>query len=144
MKNLNFLLIVLLFSNLSCSHAQTKSNSSTKGDKKAKLQVYYFHATNRCPTCLSIESNTQKVLDTYFKTELEKGIIKYTILNSDEDKNKTVCEKYQAFGSALHFVKIANGKEIDTDMTNFAFQYSHNEPEKFIKGIKDKITDLLK
>lgn len=121
------------------SFSQTK-----KENEKTRLMVYYFHATSRCPTCLSIESNTQKVLDTWFKKELERGIIKYIVLNSDDDENKAICKKYEAFGSALHLVKISDGKEKDNDMTNFAFSYSRNDPDKFINGIKDKITELLK
>ena len=118
--------------------------SQTKNTTKTKLEIYYFHATNRCPTCLSIEENTQKVLDKYFKKELDNGVIKFTVLDSDDNANKFICKKYEAAGSALHLVKISNGKEKDNDLTNFAFEYSRNNPEKFMNCIKDKITEILK
>jgi len=40
-------------------------------------------------------------------------------------------------------VQVVKGKEKDEDLTNFAFSYSRNEPEKFIKGLKDKISKKL-
>jgi hypothetical protein len=137
MRKVFILLLALIIS--AASFAQTKTENN-----KTKLAVYYFHAANRCPTCISIENNTQKTLDTYFKKELENGTIKFIVLNSDDDANKAVCQKYEAFGSALHLVKISNGKEKDNDFTNFAFSYSRNEPEKFMNGLKDKINQLLK
>ena len=112
--------------------------------KDTKLEVYYFHITNRCPTCLSIEANTKKTLDTYFPKEVKEGKIKLVILNVDDDKNKAISEKYAAYGSALFLTKKVSGKETITDITNFAFQNSRNRPEEFIKGLKLKINENLK
>jgi len=109
-----------------------------------KLEVIYFHATRRCPTCMAIEENTKKTLDTYFSNRLKSGTIKMTVINVDEDKNKSIAEKYEATGSAL-FLTIRNtGKEAKTDMTDYAFSYARNNPDKFMTGLKDKINELLK
>jgi hypothetical protein len=109
-----------------------------------KLEVIYFHATRRCPTCMAIEENTQKTLDTYFADQLKKGVIKLQVINVDEDKNKSIAEKYEATGSALFLTKMTGGKEIKTDLTDFAFSYARSNPDKFISGLKDKINELLK
>jgi hypothetical protein len=112
--------------------------------QKTKLEIYYFHLTHRCPTCMSIEANTKKTLDTYFSKELKDGTIKLIVVNVEEAQNKKLSEKYQAFGSSLYLTKISNGKETKDDVTNFAFSYSRNQPDKFISGLKDKITASLK
>ena len=109
-----------------------------------KLDVIYFHATRRCPTCLAIEENTRKTLDTYFSNQLKNGMIRLTVINVDEDKNKAIAEKYEATGSALFLTKTKNGKEIKNDLTDFAFSYARNNPDKFMAGLKDKINELLK
>ena len=109
-----------------------------------KLEVLYFHATRRCPTCMAIEENTRKTLNTYFSDQLKKGIIKLTIINVDEDKNKAIAEKYEATGSSLFLTKTISGKESKTDLTDYAFSYARNSPDKFISGLKDKINELLK
>lgn len=109
-----------------------------------KLDVIYFHATRRCPTCVAIEENTRKTLDTWFSNQLKNGTIKLTVINVDEDKNKAIAEKYEATGSALFLTKTSNGKESKNDMTDFAFSYARNNPDKFMTGLKDKINELLK
>ena len=110
---------------------------------KAKVLVYYFHGAQRCPTCLSIEANTKKTLETYFKKEVADKTIVFSVVDVDEAKNEKLAAKYEASGSALHVVQVVKGKEKDEDLTNFAFSYSRNEPEKFIKGLKGKISKKL-
>jgi hypothetical protein len=114
------------------------------GDKTPVLEIYYFHGTYRCPTCLSIEANTRKLLDTYFKDKVDDGTIKLIVLNFQDKENKALCEKYKVSGSALLLVKNDNGDTRTMDMTNFAFSYSRNSPDTFIDGMKNRITELLK
>lgn len=109
-----------------------------------KLQIYYFHATHRCPTCNSIEENVNQVLEHNFAQEMEQGIIRFTVLNVEDDENQELAEKYQATGAALHIVEIENGTEKDNDLTEYAFSYSRKEPEVFLKGMNDTITYFLK
>ncbi len=108
------------------------------------LDVIYFHATRRCPTCMAIEENTRKTLNAYFSDQLKKGSIKLTVINVDDSKNKAIAEKYEASGSALFLTKTEAGKEKKNDMTDFAFSYARIKPEKFISGLKDKINELMK
>lgn len=110
---------------------------------KPKLEIYYFHATNRCPTCISIENNTKKILETNFKKEVEAGTIKLIILDCDDAKNKTLVDKYGAYGSTLVFQSNV-GKSEKEDLTNFAFSYSRNNPDKFKSGLKEKIEKAIK
>ncbi len=93
---------------------------------------------------MAIEDNTKKTLDTYFANQVKNGTVKMSVINVDEDKNKALSEKYEATGSALFLTKTLNGKESKTDMTDFAFSYARNNPEKFMSGLKDKINELLK
>jgi hypothetical protein len=118
--------------------------TSAFSQKAAKLQIVYFHAEHRCPTCLSIEANTKKTLDTYFAKQVKDGTIKFKVLNVEDSKNQKLVEKYQAEGSSLYLTSISGKKETTNDLTNFAFSYSRNEPEKFITGLKDEIEKGLK
>lgn len=127
------LLFILMISAAIAVQAQNK-----------KLTVYYFHTDHRCPTCLSIEANTQKTLDTYFKDEVKAGKIELVIINVDDKKNEKIAEKFEASGSALILNKVSGKKELKEDMTNFAFKYSRNNETKFIDGLKEKINKLLK
>ena len=114
------------------------------GQKPAKLQIVYFHAKNRCPTCLSIEENTKKTLNTYFAAQLKDGTIKLQVLDVSDEKNEKIVEKYQAEGSGLFLTHLDGKKETTTDFTNFAFSYSRNQADKFIAGLKAEIEKNLK
>lgn len=112
--------------------------------KPVKLKIVYFHSEHRCPTCLSIEDNTRKTLNTYFSKELKEGSIVFQVLNADDSKNEKLVEKYQAEGSSLYLTKVSGSSEATTDFTNFAFSYSRNDPDKFIAGLKAEIEKNLK
>jgi len=93
---------------------------------------------------MAIEENTRKTLNTWFADQLKKGTVKLTVVDVDDEKNKALAEKYEATGSALFITKTTTDKESKNDMTDFAFSYARNNPDKFIRGMKDKISALLK
>jgi len=140
MKKVISLFAVVLFSTmfLACSQAQTKKSVTTSN---AKLEVYYFHSTNRCPTCNAVENNAKKLLEESYKTELANGTIKFASFNMDESANKTLVEKYQVSTSTLLIIK-ANGTK--TDFTNTAFQYARTNPTKYAELLKIEIDKNLK
>lgn len=114
------------------------------GQKATKLNIVYFHAEHRCPTCLSIEENTKKTLNTYFAAQLKDGTIKLQVLDVSDEKNEKMVVKYEADGSGLYLTRLDGKKETTTDFTNFAFSYSRNQAEKFIAGLKAEIEKNLK
>ena len=117
------------------------------GQKPAKLNIVYFHAKYRCPTCLSIEENTKKTLNTYFAAQLKDGTIKLQVLDVSEEKNEKLVEKYEADGSGLFLTKLDGKKETTTEFTNFAFSYSRHQAVKFLacpKAAKEKNTKKIK
>lgn len=119
-------------------YAQTKQNST---DSKARLEVIYFHATNRCPTCNAIEDNAKKLLGKSFKQQLDNGTIKFEAYNVDESANKALVEKYQISFSTLLIVKSDGTK---TDFTSKAFQYALANPAKYDALLKAEIEKNLK
>ena len=114
------------------------------GQKATKLQIVYFHAKYRCATCISVEENTKKTLDTYFAAQLKDGTIKFQVLDVSDSKNEKIAEKYEASGSSLFLTKLNGTKQTTTDFTNYAFSYSHTQADKFIAGLKAEIEKNLK
>lgn len=126
----------------SVSKSVTKETSSI-ADKSTVL-IYNFHITNRCVSCIAIEEATTKTLNTYFAIEMKQGRIKRQVLNVDEEANKSISEKYQAFGSGLFVTRVFKGKETTSDLTGDGFKYAKNKEEKFIEILKNKISEHLK
>jgi hypothetical protein len=132
MKRTVFFAFVLLLSSM--AYAQ----------KPTKLNIVYFHAKYRCATCISIEENTKKALNTYFANQLKDGTIKFQVLDVSNSKNEKIAEKYQASGSSLFLTKLNGTKETTIDFTNYAFSYSHTQAVKFIASLKAEIEKNLK
>lgn len=134
-----FITIILFFGFGHTSENQAKESRSNK----PKLLIYYFHSTHRCPTCLSIEEQTIAVLNKYFAKELKDGLIEFQSINVDDKANEKVVKKYDAFGSALFFTTLKQGKEQSEDLTNFAFKYSRRT-DYFMNELKEKIEEKVK
>lgn len=112
-----------------------------KGDGPA-IKVYYFHGTHRCMTCIAIEKNTRKTLETYFSKQLKDEEIQFEVINIDLEKNQKMARKYNVYGSSLiveHKTKAGYQRE---NLTNFAFTNGRNE-QKFIKLFKAKLDSYI-
>jgi len=142
MKLLNLILFLLIFS-IQGFAQQSNDTIISNNPKNLKVKVLYFHITNRCHTCFSIEAAVRKTINENFKNELNNGTIDLYILNCELAENKIISEKYEAYGATLAITKMDEGKEKTEDLTNFAFAKIHEE-SVFISELKSKISELIK
>ncbi|HPB24931.1 MAG TPA: nitrophenyl compound nitroreductase subunit ArsF family protein [Bacteroidales bacterium] len=109
-----------------------------------RLKVFYFHITNRCNTCFSIEKYVRQTIDNNFANQLELGIVDLYILNCELPENRDLVKKYDAYGATLALTSYSNGKEEKSeDLTGWAFKKVH-EPNIFISELKAKIEESIK
>lgn len=109
-----------------------------------KLKVYYFHITDRCSTCHSIELNFKKVLFDNFQKEIKEGIIDFYVLNCELPENKVLVDKFYAYGSTLVYTVFENGKEKSSeDISSWAFQKVH-KPDIFAQELIEKINSVIR
>jgi len=67
------------------------NNSSGPADR---VDVVYFHRTQRCPRCLYAEEGTRYTVKTYFKDELDSGKVTFQVINVEDEANADIIEKY--------------------------------------------------
>ena len=138
MKKTSVLLFAILLSVFAFGqNEESKSN-------KTELDIYYFHRTERCNTCLSIEENTKTVLEQYFADESKNGTVSFKSINFEGETDKEIIDKYEADGPSLFLTKVKKGKETIIDMTDFALENSLYNSDKFKNGLRDKINELLR
>jgi len=135
MKNLLFL-FVLLLPGWMMLEAQDVTNGT-----KPKVEVYYFHATMRCPTCLAVEEQTRKTLDENFAVEMKAGTIQLKVLNLEEKENKALTEKFEIGWSSLILYVPESDKSVN--LTEDAFANARTHAEEFRKELQEKIKELL-
>lgn len=127
--------ILLAFSGMK-TVAQESANASNP-----KLEVYYFHSTMRCATCMAVEEQTRKTLDENFAGDLKSGAIKLTVLNFEEKENRELAKKFEiGWSSLILYVPESKNK---VDLTDDAFAKARTNPEDFRLELQEKIKELL-
>lgn len=143
MKKISFIVIAIILS-LQARAQKTGDTIISNNPQNLKLKVLYFHITNRCNTCFSIEKYVRQTIDTNFAKQLELGFIDLYIINCELPEHKELAKKYDAYGATLAITSYLNGKEDKTeDLSNWAFQKVH-KPDIFIGELKSKIEEYLK
>jgi hypothetical protein len=100
------------------SESKSKSTppSSAQPAPKAVAQtvVYYFHGTNRCHTCRTIEAYADESVKAAFAAELSSGAIQWKPTNTDESANEHFIKDYQLYTRSLVVVDGSNPKRFKT------------------------------
>jgi len=143
MKTFTSILLVML-----CAFSAT-ANNFTRNEKdkffgkntvsELKIEVYYFHSTNRCATCLAVEDVTKATIEELYPEMTENGEIIFHSINLDEKESAAIARKLEVSGQSLLFVK---GKQ-KVDLTNKAFMYARTTPDKLKKEIRTTIDEFL-
>lgn len=117
------MLLIAGFSNLG---AQTPQNV-------VPVEVYYFHATNRCVTCEAVEAVTKDALNQFYGDQI---VLKS--INREEDKTNPLIKKHKIAGQTLLVLK--GDKAVN--LTNYAFMNARTNPDKLKKKIKETIEKM--
>jgi|AntAceMinimDraft_16_1070373.scaffolds.fasta_scaffold13110_2 hypothetical protein len=139
-KTVNFLLFLLFaFNTIACNNTQSnnKLTSDDNTTKIEKIEVYYFHYTRRCATCIAVENETKKILKELYPEKIKNEQIIFQSINLDQGKSEELAEKYKVAGQTLLFV--SGTKTVN--LTNKAFMYART-PDKLKKEIKATIEQL--
>lgn len=76
-----------------------------------KLIAYYFHRTQRCQTCLTIETYAEDMLKDAFPEALRTGELEFRTVDLEQPANEHFVEDYELAASALVLVDTLNGEQ---------------------------------
>jgi hypothetical protein len=74
-----------------------------------RVIAYYFHGTQRCPTCMKLEAYSRESIERAFQTELRNDVLEWRVVNVDEEENKHFINDYKLYTRSLVIVKLDNG-----------------------------------
>jgi hypothetical protein len=138
MKKLAFALLVLTTALTLVSCGETTNNKKTNKEntvlKPGTVEVYYFHGTRRCVTCVAVGDVAGKLVDSKYGDNKQ---VKFIEVNIDED-GPGIAELAQRFlvtGSGLY---VSAGEKIE-NITAFAFQKAIAAPEQ----LENKLIELI-
>jgi hypothetical protein len=130
--------LLILFGSWSCN-AQSNKKTDAKVSASAKVEVYYFHFTRRCATCLSVEENARKAVESLYADQVKSGEYSFKGINLDDDSNKSIADKLGVGGQTL--LVVSGDKKID--ITDKGFMNAH-DPEKMKEEIRRAVELALK
>ena len=107
----------------------------------AVVQVYYLHATFRCPSCNTIEKLTRALLDKQYKDELSSGAIIFREANFQTDT--ALSKQFGVVAGCVVVAAVRDGKTIDFLRLDEVWTRM-NDPAAFDKYLNDAIAAMRK
>lgn len=130
-------ILAFMFVSISCNN-QGNKRVIAQAISSSNVNVYYFHFTRRCATCLAVEENARKAFEVLYPNEVKTGEYSFTSLNLDEASTKGIADKLGVGGQSLMVVH--GDKKID--ITSAAWMAA-NDPEKMKTEIKSGIEKVV-
>lgn len=121
--------------------ASAENPSREEKQSADKVEVFLFHSTNRCISCVTIGKYAGETVYEYFQGELRDGKMEFREINIDLPENKELAWKFQASGSSLFINAIFNGKDNITEDTR-VWRLISSESQ-FKNYLKDKLNNFL-
>lgn len=87
--------------------AAQQTVSDTSGTVE-KVEVFHFHRTQQCPSCIAIGNLTEKTLKANFNKELASGRLVFAHVGYELPENAALTAKYGVTGSSL-WIGVYNG-----------------------------------
>lgn len=125
------------------SASETANETQTQSIKNYadKIEVYYFHRTQRCYSCNTLGQYVKETIEQKFSEETKNNIIDFREINVDLPENKDVAIKFQASGSSLFVNAIKNGQDNISQDTN-VWRLLNNKSQ-FKNYLANKINSFL-
>ena len=130
------ILLLIIFVPKYLSGNVTASGSPISSDIE-KIEVYHFHATQQCSSCIAVGNLAEETINTYFSDELKSGKIVFASINIDLPENKVLVDKYEAKGSSLLIgTYYKDGSFSKEENTNVWYKISNKaDYMNYLKGV---------
>lgn len=156
---LNYVVLLVLLISILMTSCSTEANDKVTGEvcdaetetcnflvpkeiNVDKIEVYHFHATNQCYSCITVGDLTEETLKTYFSEELKSGKIVFNHINGELAENKDLVMKYGATGSSI-WIGVYDGDSF-TKEENVNVWYKISDKKVFMTYFKGVIEQKLK
>lgn len=97
---------------LSDSGTRGKENPpGAAGQRPDRVVVYYFRATARCSSCITIENYTREAIESGFPDALRDGRLQWLVVNVEEPGNGHFIRDYRLYTQSVVVVEIKGGKQ---------------------------------
>jgi len=121
--------------------AQATPTLQPSPDGANRVEVVYFHRSQRCYGCRWAEDAIRYTIETYFKDELASGELVFKVLDVQDKTNSAMVDKYGAFGSSLFINEVKDGDDHIEGVTQIWFLLGNDEA--FVSLVRSEIQKHL-
>ena len=107
-----------------------------------RVIAYYFHGTQRCMTCRTIESYAEETLKTEFSGELEAGKLEWRAVNVDTPENEHFIQDYELTTRSVVLVEMLDGQQKQWKNLSRVWELVRDKPA-FAAYIQEETTGFL-
>jgi len=120
----------------------TASGAQISGDIE-KIEIYHFHGTNQCYSCITMGDMAEETIKTYFSNELKSKKIIFGHINGELPENYNLVKKFGATGSSL-WIGVTYKDGTFTKEENVNVWYKINNKQDYMNYLKNIIENKLK
>ncbi len=106
-----FLLAIIVVGVFSNSQDQEVAAATAPVRNADRIDVVYFHRTERCDSCIWAGQTSGNTVAKYFAGELASGRVTFREVDVQKPENMAVTAKYGASGSSLFLDYVSGGKD---------------------------------
>ena len=132
----NIVLALMLIAAVTGCQSRGGGATQTAAADPDVVTVYYFHGKARCMTCIAVGDVAKKTVETVYADNKK---VRFVEIDTSEEANKALVEKYEVTWNALIIAKGDNSVEI----TQQAFATAVNNPQALENLIKDEVNKRL-
>ncbi|HBO45390.1 MAG TPA: hypothetical protein DD670_15955 [Planctomycetaceae bacterium] len=106
------------------------------------LTVYYLHGNMRCPTCRSIESQTQETVQSDFAAEVDQGQLTFKTLNYEKPAGEELGKKFEVMQPVVVVVRTQGGEIVDWKRLDEVWAFV-GDPAAFRDYVRTEVSAML-
>ena len=104
--------------------------------------VYYFHRTDRCPTCQAIETQASEVVQSNYAAELDSGRMAWKVLNYEKPGGRQLALEFGVDKPVVVLTRMKDGQVVDKRLLNRVWAL-YDEPSAFAEFVRSEIDQML-
>lgn len=102
-----------------------------------RVEVYHFHATRQCWSCIRLGELAEKTVESRFANEVEGGVLSFAHIDAQKSENREVVKRYGVRGSSL-FIGTYIGDEFHKE-ENIQLWYKLNDEDGYMDILEEII-----
>ena len=104
--------------------------------------AYYFHRTQRCPSCLLLETTASRTIEEHFARQLRAGQVTWTSVDMEDPQREALRRQLEVYINGLVLVRVENGVYEDAKRLDELWGLL-GRPDAFSKYLVDEINARL-